>query len=125
VRGLWRFCRVSEDWFVRIQRSHACKFTHNGVVSLSVVREMTGGRAWVTFHVRDSGIGLSAEQISRLFQPFTQADSSTTRKYGGTGLGLALTRKLCEAMGGTITVESGLGQGSVFTIRLPAAASSD
>jgi PAS domain S-box-containing protein len=105
--------------------SNACKFTKNGAISLSVVREQIGEHAFLAFHVRDSGIGLTPEQISRLFQPFTQADSSTTRKYGGTGLGLALTKKLCEAMGGTIAVESRLDQGSVFTIRLPAVVSAE
>ncbi len=67
----------------------------------------------------DTGIGMSPEQLVRLFQPFTQADDSTTRKYGGTGLGLALTRHFCQMMGGTVDVTSTPGQGSTFTVRLP------
>jgi signal transduction histidine kinase len=74
------------------------------------------------FQIKDSGIGMTPEQIGRLFQSFTQADPTTTRKFGGTGLGLTITRKFCEMMGGDIHVESAQGQGSTFTIRLPARA---
>jgi CheY-like chemotaxis protein len=70
--------------------------------------------------VRDTGIGMTPEQMSRLFQPFTQADGGTTKKYGGTGLGLAITRRFCNMMGGEISVESEYGKGTVFTVRLPA-----
>ena len=70
--------------------------------------------------VRDSGIGMTPEQVQRLFQAFSQADASTTRKYGGTGLGLAITRKFCQMMGGDVNVESEHGKGSTFTILLPA-----
>ena len=75
---------------------------------------------WIVFRVTDTGIGLSAEQIVKLFQDFTQADASTTRKFGGTGLGLVLTRRFCQMMGGDVTVRSVSGEGSVFTIKLPA-----
>ncbi|MGZ7041029.1 MAG: response regulator, partial [Thermoanaerobaculia bacterium] len=78
------------------------------------------GTDWIIFRVSDTGIGLSADQITRLFQSFTQADASTTRKFGGTGLGLALTRRFCQMMNGDVTVHSVPGEGSVFTIKLPA-----
>ena len=81
------------------------------------------GSDWIVFRVTDTGIGLSAEQIVKLFQDFTQADASTTRKFGGTGLGLALTRRFCQMMGGDVTVHSVPGEGSVFTIKLPAVVS--
>jgi DNA-binding response OmpR family regulator len=83
-------------------------------------RESIDARDWVEFRVQDSGIGMSPEQVQKVFEAFTQADASTTRKYGGTGLGLTITRKFCEMMGGTITVESELGKGTTFRIRLPA-----
>ena len=101
--------------------SNAAKFTENGTVTLTVERERFEGRDWLRFRVADTGIGLTAEQLGKLFQPFSQADASTTRKFGGTGLGLALTRRLCQMMGGDITVESAPGKGSTFTIWLPAA----
>jgi signal transduction histidine kinase/CheY-like chemotaxis protein len=100
--------------------SNACKFTQRGTISLDVTREVVDGLDWVTFRVSDTGIGMAPEQMTRLFQPFTQADASTTRQYGGTGLGLAITKHFCQMMGGDITVESTLGQGSTFRIRLPA-----
>jgi signal transduction histidine kinase len=81
------------------------------------------GSEWIVFRVADTGIGLSSEQIVKLFQDFTQADASTTRKFGGTGLGLALTRRFCQIMGGDVTVHSVPGEGSVFTIKLPAVVS--
>jgi CheY-like chemotaxis protein len=81
------------------------------------------GREWIVFRVADSGIGLSPEQIVKLFQDFTQADTSTTRKFGGTGLGLALTRRFCQMMGGDVTIHSVPGTGSTFTIKLPAVVS--
>jgi GAF domain-containing protein/CheY-like chemotaxis protein/HAMP domain-containing protein len=100
--------------------SNACKFTDHGVVSASAGREAADGRDWITFRVSDTGIGMTPEQMTKLFQEFSQADVSTSRKYGGTGLGLALSRRLCRMMGGDITVASEAGRGSTFTMRLPA-----
>jgi two-component system, NtrC family, sensor kinase len=100
--------------------SNACKFTKEGEVALRV-RKVADGRDWVELAVADSGIGLTGEQQAKLFQEFTQADSLTARRYGGTGLGLALSRKLARMMGGDVTVTSEPGKGSVFTVRLPGA----
>ena len=100
--------------------SNACKFTERGTVSLAVAREAAEGQDSMVFSVSDTGIGMTPEQLARLFEAFSQADAATTRKYGGTGLGLALSRRLCRMMGGDVTVESEAGQGSTFTIRLPA-----
>ncbi|MGL5193840.1 MAG: urea ABC transporter substrate-binding protein [Chroococcales cyanobacterium] len=116
--------------------SNAAKFTEKGKIILEVRiknhEENTGAKVplnstplppsetpWIIFRVRDTGIGMSAEQLAQLFQPFVQGDDSTTRKYGGTGLGLALVKKFCEMMGGSISVESEVGRGSVFEIALP------
>ena len=100
--------------------SNASKFTEQGTITLAVARETVDQTAWVTFRVSDTGIGMTPEQLASLFQAFTQADVSTTRKYGGTGLGLAITRRFCQMMGGDVAVESAVGQGTTFTIRLPA-----
>jgi signal transduction histidine kinase/CheY-like chemotaxis protein len=100
--------------------SNAAKFTQNGQITIQVERQVMDGSDWLMFRVSDTGIGLSSEQIVRLFQPFTQADASTTRRFGGTGLGLALTRRFCQMMNGDVTVHSVPGEGSVFTILLPA-----
>jgi PAS domain S-box-containing protein len=102
--------------------SNACKFTENGDVSLTAGRDRADGGDWFTFTVADTGIGMTAEQMAKVFEEFSQADSSTTRRYGGTGLGLAISRRLCHLMGGDITVNSTPGAGSTFTVRLPAAA---
>jgi GAF domain-containing protein/CheY-like chemotaxis protein len=106
--------------------SNAVKFTETGEVVLTVSsKPISAGRVELTFSVRDTGIGLSAEVISRLFQSFSQADSSTTRKYGGTGLGLAISRRLSELMGGRLWAESeGPGRGATFhfSIQAPTAA---
>ena len=99
--------------------SNAAKFTEKGTVSLDVTREEDVAGTWVVFRVRDTGIGMTPEQLGKLFQAFTQADGSTQRKYGGTGLGLALSRKFCMMMGGDINAESEPGKGSTFTMRLP------
>jgi signal transduction histidine kinase len=101
--------------------SNAAKFTERGDITLTAARETNGSAEWVRFGVADTGIGMEREQLDRLFQSFTQGDSSTTRKYGGAGLGLALSRHLCEMMGGHITVASAPGVGSTFIVYLPAA----
>ncbi|MGZ4808470.1 MAG: response regulator [Thermoanaerobaculia bacterium] len=100
--------------------SNAAKFTQDGRIKVEAERQTMDGTEWIMFRVSDTGIGLSSEQIVRLFQSFTQADASTTRKFGGTGLGLALTRRFCQMMNGDVTVHSVPGEGSVFTIKLPA-----
>jgi adenylate cyclase len=103
--------------------SNACKFTKQGGVKLRV-KKVVDGRNWIEIAVADTGIGMTAEQQAKLFEEFTQADSSTARQYGGTGLGLAITRKLARMMGGDVTVTSEPGKGSVFTLRLPGSADS-
>jgi signal transduction histidine kinase len=100
--------------------SNAAKFTSDGSIVLEVARRPQGAVDWIEFRVSDTGIGMSPEALSRLFQDFMQADSSTTRKYGGTGLGLALTQRICRLMGGEVSVVSEPGRGSTFTIRMPA-----
>ena len=102
--------------------SNACKFTERGTLRLQVTREPVAGRDVFRFEVSDTGIGMTPEQLGKLFQAFAQADATTTRKYGGTGLGLALTRRFCQLMGGNVTVTSELGKGSTFTMQLPAEA---
>ena len=100
--------------------SNAAKFTERGKVGLSVRREARPDGDRLRIVVSDTGIGLSREQLARLFQAFSQADSGTARKYGGTGLGLVITRRLCQIMGGDVEVESQPGKGSRFTVTLPA-----
>ena len=101
--------------------SNACKFTKQGEVKLRA-RKLVDGRGWIELAVADSGIGMTAEQLGKLFQEFTQADASTAQRFGGTGLGLAISRKLARMMGGDVTVTSEPGKGSVFTVRLPVGA---
>ncbi|HTT68938.1 MAG TPA: ATP-binding protein, partial [Gemmatimonadales bacterium] len=102
--------------------SNACKFTRQGAITLAAERERQADGAGdrLVFRVSDTGIGMTPEQRAKLFEAFTQADASTSRHYGGTGLGLAITRRFCRMMGGDVTVESVPGQGSTFTVRLPA-----
>jgi signal transduction histidine kinase len=100
--------------------SNASKFTEQGTITLAVSRDTEDGREWVNFAVGDTGIGMTEEQMGRLFEAFAQAEASTRRNYGGTGLGLAITRHFCEMMGGTVLVESEAGKGSTFTMKLPA-----
>jgi len=100
--------------------SNASKFTEHGTITLQASREADSSKAsWIVLQVRDTGIGMTPAQLSRMFQAFSQADASTVRKYGGTGLGLAITRHFCRMMGGDVTVASEMGNGSTFTIRLP------
>ena len=94
--------------------SNACKFTENGQISLNVTEEQKASVEEIVISVTDTGIGLSQEQIGKLFEDFSQADSSTTRRFGGTGLGLAISRRLARAMGGDIEVASTLGEGSTI-----------
>ena len=103
---------------------NACKFTEGGTVAVAVSRERSGGREWVLFRVSDTGIGMSPEQIERLFEAFAQAEASTARRFGGTGLGLTISRQFARIMGGDVTVNSELGEGSTFTLVLPVQASS-
>ncbi|MEG4998313.1 MASE1 domain-containing protein [Microcoleus sp. B4-D4] len=128
--------------------SNASKFTCSGTITLAVIRSpetpaeaakrrkklaayrgdktenssslLSSSQDWIVFTVKDTGIGMNSEQLAKIFDPFTQADSSTTKKYGGTGLGLTITQKFCEMMGGDISACSELEKGSTFTIRLPA-----
>nr|WP_275983977.1 response regulator [Paenibacillus hamazuiensis] len=100
--------------------SNASKFTKDGKVLFEVYQENRDDREGYGFKIQDTGIGMTPEQVEKLFQPFTQADSSTTRKYGGTGLGLAISQRFCSLMGGGISVTSELGSGSTFTCWLPA-----
>ena len=103
--------------------SNAAKFTENGTITLKVRRTATNDNLnadVISFAVEDSGIGMTPEQIGRLFEAFSQADASTTRKFGGTGLGLAITRRFARMMGGDVVVESRVGEGSTFTLTIPA-----
>src|SRR5262249_27710977 len=100
--------------------SNAAKFTSAGTLTLTVACESDD---WITFAVTDTGIGMTGEQLGRLFEAFSQAEASTRSRSGGTGLGLAISRHFCRLMGGDLTVESVYGQGSTFTITLPATVS--
>ena len=96
--------------------SNSGKFTHHGHITLTV---NIVDNQWIQFSVADTGIGISESQLKRLFQPFMQADASTTRQYGGTGLGLAITHRFCQMMGGLIQAESEPDKGSTFIVHLP------
>jgi signal transduction histidine kinase len=100
--------------------SNAAKFTEDGTIDIAAARERDAAGEWIVMRVCDSGIGMTPEQLAKLFTDFTQADSSIARKFGGTGLGLAISRRFCRMMGGDITVESAPEHGSTFTMRLPA-----
>jgi signal transduction histidine kinase/CheY-like chemotaxis protein len=100
--------------------SNAAKFTHEDTIKVSARREGRDGSDWICISVTDSGIGISEEKIESVFEAFSQADESTTRDYGGTGLGLPISRRFCRMMGGDLTATSEVGVGSTFTIELPA-----
>jgi PAS domain S-box-containing protein len=100
--------------------SNACKFTEHGTITLEASRELIGGAGWIKFSVSDTGIGMAPDQMEKLFQPFVQGDASTSRKFGGTGLGMTITHRFCQMMGGEISAVSEPGRGTTFTIRLPA-----
>jgi signal transduction histidine kinase len=99
--------------------SNANKFTEKGAITIATHQVQEHGRDWVTLSVADTGIGMTPQQMGKLFQEFSQASSATASKYGGTGLGLAISKRFCQMMGGDITMESEPGRGSTFTIRLP------
>ncbi|HYD00917.1 MAG TPA: ATP-binding protein, partial [Phycisphaerales bacterium] len=100
--------------------SNAVKFTEKGAVRLVARADgLAAPRPFITFQIADTGVGMSQEQLTRLFQPFTQVDDSATRRVGGTGLGLCISKELSERLGGTLSVDSAPGEGTTFTLRLP------
>jgi signal transduction histidine kinase/ActR/RegA family two-component response regulator len=116
---------IEQDWLqgdpTRLRQvltnllSNGIKFTHKGHIILCAQSQIVDGRVRVSLRVEDQGIGIAPDKLDSLFEPFTQADSSTTREYGGTGLGLTISKRLCKMMGGNISVQSTLGSGSAFT----------
>ncbi len=100
--------------------SNAAKFTHEGTITLDVNRTEKDGLSWLAFAVSDTGIGIAEDKIEHVFEEFAQADDSTTRDYGGTGLGLAISKRFCNLLGGDLSLHSTLGEGSTFTVRIPA-----
>jgi signal transduction histidine kinase len=99
--------------------SNASKFTHDGNIVVEIRECAVDGAAAIEFSVTDTGVGMTTEQAQKVFDPFTQADVTTTRKYGGTGLGLAIVSRFCDLMGGSVSVDSRPGEGSRFVVRLP------
>jgi signal transduction histidine kinase/CheY-like chemotaxis protein/HAMP domain-containing protein len=99
--------------------SNAAKFTHEGTITLRAERKSTADGGWLIFSVSDTGIGIPDEKLDHVFEEFSQADTSTTRDYGGTGLGLPISRRFCQMLGGDLTVSSKAGEGSVFTMQIP------
>jgi signal transduction histidine kinase len=100
--------------------SNAAKFTRDGEITLRAARERQADREWLVFEVEDTGVGMSEAQLARVFEPFTQAEAATARTYGGTGLGLTITKRLAKLMGGDVSVRSVKGQGTTFTLRVAA-----
>ncbi len=117
--GLMRGDKMKVRQVLQNILSNAGKFTHQGQIEMTVNHAVGDGKDWFNFMVKDTGIGIGEEQLGKLFQAFVQADASTTREYGGTGLGLAISQGFSRAMGGEITVESKLGIGTRFNLRLP------
>ncbi len=99
--------------------SNAAKFTENGQIYFNISYLLEHNTEWICFEIRDTGIGMTDEQLKKLFRPFTQVDASTTRRFGGTGLGLAISKEFADMMGGSIQVESEFGEGSAFILTLP------
>ncbi|MDT8369242.1 MAG: GAF domain-containing protein [Longimicrobiales bacterium] len=99
--------------------SNAGKFTDHGTITLTVSPTHEEDGEWITFHVRDTGIGMTPDQLEKIFEAFAQAEASTTRRFGGTGLGLAITRRFSQMLGGDVTAASVPGEGSTFSLRLP------
>ncbi|MBT9316919.1 DAHL domain-containing protein [Leptothoe spongobia] len=99
--------------------SNASKFTQNGTITIGVKAEDKNNDKWINFQIQDTGIGMMPEQLQKIFNAFAQADSSTTRKYGGTGLGLTITKRFVQMMGGVVNVESEVGTGTTFTVQIP------
>ena len=99
--------------------SNAAKFTRRGTIEVTAERLSESDIDWLVINVRDNGIGMTEEQLERVFEPFAQADASTTREFGGTGLGLSISRQICELMGGSLTARSEPDKGSTFTVRIP------
>jgi signal transduction histidine kinase len=99
--------------------SNASMFAEHGITSLTSARDTGGEGDWIALAVSDTGIGMTDEQLGRLFEAFSQAEASTGSRYGGTGLGLAISRAFCRMMGGDLTVESVYGEGTALTVRLP------
>ncbi|MGN6670078.1 MAG: PAS domain-containing sensor histidine kinase, partial [Candidatus Nucleicultricaceae bacterium] len=99
--------------------SNACKFTQKGIITLTITHTVINTISYIQFKVSDTGCGIGPKALKKLFQPFTQGDSSTTRRYGGTGLGLSITKQFTELLGGCIDVQSEYGRGSTFTILIP------
>jgi signal transduction histidine kinase len=100
--------------------SNAAKFTSNGEVKLNVNYSTSKEGDWLLFTVSDNGIGIAEDKLNQIFKSFTQADNSSTRHYDGTGLGLTITQRFCQLLGGELSVHSELGKGSGFTIKIPA-----
>jgi two-component system sensor histidine kinase RpfC len=99
--------------------SNACKFTHGGLIILDVAKITESRNGSIVFTIKDNGIGISPEKIEEIFQPFKQESSETTRNFGGTGLGLTISKHFCELLGGQLQLQSRKGEGSIFTVQLP------